>query len=885
MATELASAYVQIIPSAKGISGKLSQIMDGEADSAGKSSGNKFSQAFGGMLKGAGVMAASAVGAATTAVGALGKAAISAGSEYESAFAQVETIMDSSVVSTEDMSNAIQDLSSSMGISASELSNTVYNAISATGDTANAVSLAGQASKLATAGFTDTGSALSVLTTAMNAYGLSAEEASNISDSLIAVQNLGVTTVSELSASMGKAIASASAYNVNLSNLESAYVSLTKGGINTAESTTYISSMLKELGSDGSKVSDIIMEETGKSFADLMNEGKTLGDVLGVLNESVDGDATALMNLWSSAEAGKASNAILTQGLDQFNDNLKSISESAGITQTAYETMADTLEHKTDVFKTLGTNLLTSVYSGMEGELGSFVDFGNEALQAISDGFESGGISGAITALGTVISDAVSMIAEKAPEIVNVGMSLLQALGDGLMSNIDVILDAAGQVVMSLLDGMVSATDGNGGQLFKVIEKIVGFLKENAPAIINAGMAIITNLIAGIGQSLPTLIPTVAQVLVQIIEGIIQNIPMLIEAGVQVIVGLIEGITQALPILIDALPTVITGIINALLQAIPVLIQGAIQLVNGLVQAMPQIIPALIEAAPQILTGIIGALVSNAPMLVDAFIQLFGAVGSAWGDISMMLIQSIPQSFVEIANAFMALGPILVDTFNQIMTMVGPTFSQLGVEAQTAWAAIQSAFANVGEWFRQKFTTASNGVKTAFNNVKSFFQNLWKSIQQVFSDAVSKFTSIGSNIAKGILKGLSSSWENLKAFLQKACGDLIALAKRILGIASPSKEFASQVGQWIPAGIAQGIQNGMGVLNKEIRSMTDNMLVGSIKTSTEAVSSVNFVPDMSSKAAGGSVVINNNIRVDGAKDPEAWTQTFFKTLEREARMA
>ena len=459
------------------------------------------------------------------------------------------------------------------------------------------------------------------------------------------------------------------------------------------------------------------------------------------------------------------------------------------------------------------------------------------------------------------------------------------AIADGIMSALPALLDVAANILTALADALISNLPMLMQTGFEILGNLVEYIVNALPQLVTIGLQIITELANSIASALPELIPTVADVLVQIVNGIIENLPMLIEAGVQVIVGLVQGIIEALPILIDALPELITGIIDALMQSLPVLIQGVIQMVNALVQNMPTIIQALIEAAPQILTGIIGALVANAPMLVDAFIQLFAAVGSSWGDITMMLIQSIPQSFVEIANAFMALGPILVDTFNQIMTMVGPTFNQIGQFAQGAWAEIQQAFANVGEWFRQKFTAASNGVKNAFNNVKTFFQNLWKSIQQIFSDAVSKFTSIGSNIANGILKGLSDSWANLKAFLQKACGDLISLAKKILGIASPSKEFAKQVGQWIPAGIAQGIHDGMGVLNKEIQGMSNEMLTGTIATSTEAINSVHFMQDAGAEAVGSSVVINNNIRVDGAQDPEAWTQTFISTLKREARMA
>ena len=288
-----------------------------------------------------------------SAMSAGAAAAVAAGSAYETAFAKTATIMDTSVVSAQAMSAAIIDLSNDTGTAAKELSNSVYDAISATGDTAHAVSLVADASKLATAGFAEQGDALGVLTTIMNAYGMEADQAQTISDSLIQTQNLGVTTVGQLSKSMGKAIATASAYSIDLYNLESAYVSLTKAGISTEESTTYLSSMFNELGDSGSQVAKIIQEKTGKSFGQLMKDGASLGDVLDILLVSVNGDKEALANLWGSAEAGKASMAIAGQGVDTFNSNLENLRNSAGTTEKAYETMTQTLSFQTDLLLSL----------------------------------------------------------------------------------------------------------------------------------------------------------------------------------------------------------------------------------------------------------------------------------------------------------------------------------------------------------------------------------------------------------------------------------------------------------------------------------------------------------------------------------------------------
>lgn len=289
-----------------------------------------------------------ALSTVTAALVAAGLKAYDMASAFDAAFAKTRTIMDESAMSADDMRSAILDLSKDSAMAADDVSEAVYQAISGSVDTADAVELVDKANKLAVAGFTSLTNATDVLTTTLNAYHLSAEDVNGISNVLISTQNLGKTSVDELAASMGKSIATGSAYGVNLENLATAYVELTRNGIATAESTTYINSMLNELGDSGKTVGKILQEQTGKSFGQLMHDGWSLADVLDVLLKSVDGNTEALMGLWGSQEAGKAANAIVSQSLEDFNGVLAQMNAemagATGTTELAYETMTATSE-------------------------------------------------------------------------------------------------------------------------------------------------------------------------------------------------------------------------------------------------------------------------------------------------------------------------------------------------------------------------------------------------------------------------------------------------------------------------------------------------------------------------------------------------------------
>lgn len=510
-----------------------------------------------------------------------GQAVVQVGVEQESALAKVNTIMDTSVMNTQEMSDAIRELSSDMAVSVPELADTVYNAISATGDTANAVALAEQASKLATAGFTDTGSALSVLTTSMNAYGLSADEASHISDSLMTVQNKGVTTVAELSATMGKAIASASAYGVDLENLESAYINITKAGINTAEGTTYISSMFKELGDNGSKISGILQEETGKSFDQLMADGMSLGDVLGVLQESVDGDSTALMNLWGSAEAGKAANAIISQGLEEFNQNLDELKTGAGATEEAYATMSDTFQHKTEQMKTMGENLMATIFEGLSGDAGGLADFGIEALQSLTDGFNEGGLEGMLSVGMDLVGGLIEQAIEALPEY------------------LDMAIQGVNDFITSVFSGFdMQAVFDSGMQ---IIEVLMDAVSENGPKMIDGATKLISDFAGGLSETLPELIPAGVEMIMTLVTSLIDNAPQIFESAIAIISALVQGLLNSLPTLLAQAPIIIMKLATALFEMKATLIQAGWDMLVNLVEGVVEGIPELVKKAPEII--------------------------------------------------------------------------------------------------------------------------------------------------------------------------------------------------------------------------------------------------------------------------------------------
>lgn len=312
---------------------------------------------------------AGTIGTITAVAAAVYAGPVKSAQDYEAAMAKVGTIADTQAVPLEKMSGQIMTLSNQTGIAATAIADDVYNAISAGQSTADAVNFVANSTKLAKAGFAESSQTLDVLTTILNAYGKSADEVGAVSDMLIQIQNKGKVTVAELSSVMGKIIPTANANGVSLEQLGAGYAIMTSKGIAAAETTTYMNSMLNELGKSGTSADKLLRSTTGSSFKELMASGKSLGDVLGILQQAAEESGKSLSDVFGSAEAGKAAVSLLSNGVDGFNESVQGMIDSVGATDAAFAQMENTTEAKMAKAKNsianlgivLGQNLLPIV--------------------------------------------------------------------------------------------------------------------------------------------------------------------------------------------------------------------------------------------------------------------------------------------------------------------------------------------------------------------------------------------------------------------------------------------------------------------------------------------------------------------------------------------
>lgn len=712
------------------------------------------------MTVAAGNLIADFVKSAGSQLAGIAKSAVSIGSAFETSLAKVTTIADTSKLSTQQLSDQITAMSSKMGVAASDIAEATYQAISAGQDTSNAVAFAGQASQLAAAGFTSSSSAVDILTTALNAYGMSADQATHVSDVLLTTQNLGKTSVDELSASMGKVIPLAAAYGVSVENLSSGLAVMTANGIATAEATTYTKSMLNELGDSGSTVGKILQKQTGKSFAQLNAEGKSLGDVLQILYNSVGGNSTAFAGLWSSVEAGTGALSLASGGADKFNSVLAQMQDSAGATEAAYETMTDTFQHKVESLQTLAENLGISLYNSMEGSLSDVAQWGIDCLTQLSTALTEGGPEAMLQAAGSILSDLASGIAEQLPGLMTTGVEIITQLAEDIVAATPAMLDTAAEVLGALVQGLIDAIPDLITSATEVVAGFVDYLGDNADAIVDAGVQLMESLVTGIANNLPALITSAAGLIAKFAAALIEHLPDILSCGAELLATLAQGIVRSLENLAEAALACIAKLIGVWDGSMDEWGHIGENIVQGIINGIAGLWGKLTSWVSGLIANLVGT--ASAAATTGVASGAASAVASAYNGKEMNHDQRHQdalagkgisnKSWTERQNEAKAAAAESQKAAETISQSAGKAASAVSASGKKAASSAKQTTAEVVKSISDSTTTVENGVTRTVETVNETLSNGKKQQKQVI-------TETSRQMVDGVLKDIKTITE------------------------------------------------------------------------------------------------------------------------------
>ena len=552
----LGEAYVQVIPSAQGISGKITELLGGEAGQAGTAAGSLFGGNLANMAKK--VLASAAIGKTLQKITEDGMA-------FESTMAKASTLFTGSEEQWAGLNQQILQLSSSTGMAATTLAEAAYSAESAGVSMEDLGTMLDGSSKLAIAGFTDVDTALSATAKTMNAYGLSGEEAmEKVQRVLIQTQNKGITTVGELGATLAQVTPTAAAFGVEFEQVGAALAGMTAQGTPTAQATTQLNSLIAELGKNGTTAAKNLMkaaegtEYAGMSFNEMMDAGLDLNDVLGMMQGLADKNGLAMVDMFSSIEAGKAAMSITNS---DWLANMEAMATEADVVGEAYSRMADTLSMKKDMLTEGFKNLGITIFQGFSEGLGNIFDLGNEAISLLQQGLTSGGPEGFGEAAGQVIANLLIAIGENFPKMLATGLEVVAHFISGIIRSLPTILQAGVTMIVNLVTGIINMDPEVTNAIQGILGDFLQVITNTLDKILAAGASIVNKLVSGIKSKISS-VTTEAQNIINKVKAKFEGFSWS-SIGSNIISGIASGIRNGVNSIVNAAKDAAQSAFNA----------------------------------------------------------------------------------------------------------------------------------------------------------------------------------------------------------------------------------------------------------------------------------------------------------------------------------
>ena len=829
----------------------FSDELDDAADTA-DDAGGRFEK-LGSIAKGIGVVLAAAVVAIGAAVaGAAGKIndCVNVYAEFEDSMLQVAATMGitqeeiaNGSDAYEKLTNAAKEAGASTRYSASEAGEALNYLALAGYDADKAVETLPKVLNLAAAGGMELATTSDLVTDAMSALQMETDDLDTFIDQMAKTSQKSNTSVQQLGEAILVCAGTATSTGQELTTLNTSLGVLADNGIKGAEGGTKLRNVMLSLSAPTDKAA-AQLTSLGVSVYDAEGNMRQLDEIMADLNASLgdlsqDERTNAINNLFNKTDLN-AVNALLASTTGRFDELSAQIDDCAGAAADMAGTMEAGLAGTTRSFE--------SAMEGMQIEVGSiFADFKQtlmsdsiEVIRNFTNNLrEAGGDWGKIgEAIGQALSEIILMVGNYLPQIVDMGMQIVQTLGSALMDNLDVLVEAATSIIMTLLNGVVSAL----------------------PALVEAAAQIVVTLATGIGQSLPTLIPAIVQAITTIVQTLADNLPLILEAALQLVTGLAQGLLDAIPVLVAALPSIITAIVDFVIGAIPQIIDAGIQLLTSLISALPEIITAIVAAIPQIIDGLVTAVLGSIPQIIDAGVKLLISLIQNLPQIITTVVAAIPQIVTSLVNA-------IVGNIDKIIL-----------------AGVQLFVALI-----------TNLPKIIVEIVKAVPQII-AAIVKGFASGASQMASIGLNLIKGIWNGIGDALSWLWGKVSGFCSDLMGKIKGFFGIHSPSTEMA-WIGEMLVEGLAGSIEDNSGEAIKAAEGLSEGIsgvmenLAEEMKTSiptdfhVDADASVRSVTDGMTGVAGaqasgfGSLITIQQMIVRSEDDIRKISQELYNLMQ------
>ena len=474
--------------------------------------------------------------------------------------------------------------------------------------------------------------------------------------------------------------------------------------------TSFSASLLQSLNKDTSKSAEV----ADMAITDMSDNANKMGTSMESIQNAYQGFAKQNYTMLDNLKLGYGGtqeemqrllkDATAISGIEYNIDNLSDVYQAIhviqgelGITGTTAKEASTTIQGSISSLKSAWSNMLTGIADD-NADFGTLVTNLNDSLITA--------LNNILPRIDVILSGVSELIVTGAneilPNLINIGISAITNLIQGISLNLPQVLESAKTIMSSLMNGFIEVLPELTNIAFQLIETFVTSLIEMLPQILEAGILLLTELINGIANSLPTLIPTIVNAVILMATTLIDNVDMLIDAAIQLIMGLADGLIEALPILIEKAPEIIQKLIDAFARNFPKIIQAGGELIGKLVMGLLGSAYKLLEVAPQLIQNILSGIKEQ-----------FGAIVEAGGNLISGIWEGITGKWEWLKEKIFSFATGITDSIKEFFGIHSPSKlfeDEIGVNLALG----------LGNGFRNQMETVKQEMQNVLPSGKDF---------------------------------------------------------------------------------------------------------------------------------------------------------------------
>lgn len=584
---------------------------------------------------------------------------------------------------------------------------------------------------------------------------------------------------------------------------------------------------------------NIMMEQTTSAQGDFANTSDGMANSMKIIKANV-ADA--------AASIGGALLPVVQPLIAKVAELAKTLAGQVG---PAIEQVKTWLQPLTDAFADSGGGIdgLVGMFDLLGEKLGliSAGDAGS-AFQSIKDaimGIDWDGIKDTVGGMFTTLGEAIAGIdwAALGESFMSIAGSVGSFAKDGLTALVDGF-KIVGPYIADLAGFVIDLAGKFGEFLMPILSTVFGFIADHSGIFLTIGGVIAAlaggPLVAIVGAliAVGAAVPPVIEFFGSLGDKVAELAAWIGEKWTEIkdwIFGKLAEIAGELQVRWDAYFALISAVLSAIKDYVLAKWTAIKEDILSALEGIRVFISQKWDAIKEYLTG-------KLEQIKAAIFLVWTEIKDAIGEKLAAILETVSAKWEEVKAtteakldqakaAVMAIWQAIKDAIGEKLAAIADAVSQKWEDIK---ATASAKLSEMSDNIRQKFEEIRTKISDAWDNIKRTFSEAWDRIKEVinldeliakFQGFKDRFTTIGSDLIEGLKAGVSKGWDTLKAWMEGMFGDLITLAKKILGIASPSKVMAKEIGEPMALGIVMGMQAGLSA----------NHIVGIVEDWTKAL--------------------------------------------------